>query len=598
MSIYIEAEEWAMTAGLLGLTQLLDESQITLSDKGVTFNAESLNGLAEKYIYELIQRFSVAERDISRMNWYFNQMKNNPDRIKQYVSEIRKTMSEQVKKVKKYFEDTEEFKKLSEAVEQVKGVKKERDLPIIEKSIEMYREYASTKLINEKLTLNYVKAVILNPFFGQTSILQPSFNAKSTEEHIEQIERDFVNPAYLELKFYELMNSGNHAGEIIDFLTEHQNYKPFKDWLKKVKKLKSMDLIKQYFHEHALPCSFIDGLLATQSYEEMVFSPLALSKSKAVNFHWDFDKKQPVPMSSVARLILFMSPLGMAFYSRKVGSAQSNETLRYAGLILSQESFSNIMRLNHHYRDLRSKGSTFGEAIVNVLQESLDKAERINNSYFFLEVHSDYQAKKTLLDYYHMPAYLVRYLAEYGKGLRWLQHRDLRDAFLRTIFKGIDPIEVVFEYLREAISIPYHGQGAFHAVRERQRILQAKKGVKDMRSQDKLISFIYYRGVELREHMVNSRDYQSGDGPYRASGRKKLEGIAYRLINAVKAGNKQAFMDTIFRLYLGTDLKVPGVFVDSFKEEGLDFETIASAFIAGMLGQDSSVKKEEVLNNG
>lgn len=599
MDVYIEAEEWPMIAGLIGLTQLLDDNEITIKSDGVILNTNSLDDLAQKYIYELIHRYNIADRDLNRLNWYISQMKKSPSKTKQYAIDIRKLMNDQLKKVKKYFSDLPETKKLTEVIEQMKTIKKEEDIAKVEELVDTYYEYASNKLINEKLTLNYVRTFILTPFFGQTSILQKTFSSKNTEEHIERIEKDFVEPAILELQFSECLAMPENIDEIVKFLHDNREYIPFKQWLNKIKKFKTIEEVKQYFQEDVLSCSFIEELPATQSYEEKIFTPLAFSKEKASNFYWEFDKKQPIPMSALARLIIFLSPIGMAFYSRKIGNEHSSKFLSFASIILSQESFSTIKNRNVHYRNLRAKGTSFGEAIVDVIQEQTDKAKRIKNSYLFIEIHSDYDSKKALLDYYHMPAYLVNYLEKYGKALTLMHHYDLRDLFLRYVMQGIDPIQVIFRYLREAISTSHHGEGAYHAVRERKRILNAKEGMKEMRNQDKVIRFIYYRGVELREQLIQSREEISDDaGTYRASGRKKLEGIAYRLINATKAGNKQAFMDTIFRLYLGTPLTVPSIFVDAFKDDGLDFETIASSFIAGMLSQESSKNQEGVQNNG
>lgn len=71
-------------------------------------------------------------------------------------------------------------------------------------------------------------------------------------------------------------------------------------------------------------------------------------------------------------------------------------------------------------------------------------------------------------------------------------------------------------------------------------------------------------------------------------------------------------MDTVFRLYLTANTSgarqngrygsvgVSSIFLDGFKQEdGLDFDSIATAFIAGLLGQDSpsSQSTEEVAIN-
>ncbi|MGG4012246.1 hypothetical protein [Bacillus smithii] len=596
MQIHIDGEQWPMAAGCIGLAKLYSEEELPRTSTGVQLNDKILDTLAEKFIRGLIDQFSVVKRDVRKMMWYSNQAKKQPERTKEFAAEVRKILNEQYKKVKKYFSETEECQRLKELLEKLKEIKKPEEAPFIKEYIEQYGDIAAAPFINEKLTLNYVKAVILNPFYGQTSILQPVFNSKSTEEHIQQIEADFIQPAKLELMFAEKLDSATNIEEIVAFLEENKGYKPFKDLLKPIKKLNNKDQVLDYLHNQILPCSFVEGLIATQSYEEMIFSPLAFSKMKAVNFNWNFDKKLPVPISAVARLVMFMAPFGMAFYSRRLGNEQASETFRYAGMILSQKHFAEVIKENLTYQKLRGEGSSFEEAIVGLLQESIDKAKKIINSYFFLEVYSDYQMKKTLLDYYHMPPYLAHYIACYGKTLDLLYHREYRDSFFRAVLKGIDPKEIIFDYLRVAIKNPYHAKGALFATRERKRILQAKKGVEDMKNYDKTISYVYYRGCDLRNELMKDRMAEQGE-PYRASGKKKIDGIAYRLLNAAKAGNKSGFMDTIFRIHMAAGLDVPSIFVDSFKEEGLDFETISSAFIAGLIGQEQ-IKIEGDVTNG
>ncbi|OEH84880.1 hypothetical protein BHU72_06710 [Desulfuribacillus stibiiarsenatis] len=598
MGVQVDAEEWPIIAGLIGLIRVVGKEEIAINRNGIAISKENLEDLASKMVYKLIETFNVVERDVEKMRWYSTNLVKNPDKLKLYATEVKKIIAEQLKKIEKYFGDTDECQQVRDLVEKLKEINDTQSNLILEDVIDQYKKIASTSFIKEKLTLNYVKSVILSPFFGQTSILQPVFSSRNTEEHIIQIDKDFVMPALIELELHNLLKSEENIDGVVKYLDQTKDgYQPFREWYREIKKMKDPVQLKQYLSKQVLKCSFIDSLLATQTYEEMMFSPLAFSNNNAVNFNWDFEKKQPIPMSAVARLILFLSPLGMTFYNRKRGSQQSTENLRFAGLIMTEESFEDVLSYNNTYRMLRSKNSSFEEAIVGVLEESVDKAERIYRAFQFLEVHSE--SKKTLLDYYHMPMYLVHYLKKYGKSLRLIQNREIRDEYLRTLLKGIDPKKAIFELLRESISNSFYGEGAYIATRERLRVLNAKKGVKEMTKDDKLITAIYFHGVELREALFQDKG-SNEEGVYRASGRKKMEGIAYRLINAIKAGNKQAFMDTIFRLYIGAkDLRVPSFFVNAFKEDGLEFETIGSAFVAGMLGQEISRKeKEGAVNNG
>ncbi|MBS5909962.1 MAG: type I-B CRISPR-associated protein Cas8b1/Cst1 [Paenibacillus macerans] len=638
ISIAIEAEDWMLSAGLIGLTRLFEEDRDrVLTHSGIVLSEEHILQFPKRYIYWMIQNFSIVQRDRRRMEWWINQADRAQSRaqsepnqaaemdakVREAAKEIRKMMTEQAKKVEKYFGDLPEYSKLLEIIESLNSINKHDEVSKIHENVDLYETVMSTPVINEKLTLNYVKALIMGPFFGQTSILQPTFNAKSTEQHIDQLDKDFAVPALRELQLYGELSNSPDQSNILALLQEHsETYKPFKDWLKTAKKINSPEEIHHFFKQQLLPCSFIDGLPATQSFEEMTFSPLALSKKNAVNFNWNFNKGLPVPISAVARLILLAVPIGLTVYNRRLGTEQFNEHKRFFGMVLSQKSFIEVVKDNERYRTLRSReGSTFGEAIVGLLNESIDKAARVKEpAYLFVELHSEYQAKKTLLDYYHMPLYLAAFLKKYGETLESIHHHHLREAFLRSVLKGLDPKASVYELLRISVDPKLNmnekariASSAYQAARTRKRILQAKKGEKEMTSYDKKIYHVYSEGVTLRKRLISTRPTEEVEGEeYRATGRKKLEGWAYRLLNSAKSNNKAEFMDTVFRLYLTANTSgarqngrygsvgVSSIFLDGFKQEdGLDFDSIATAFIAGLLGQDSpsSQSTEEVAIN-
>ena len=64
----------------------------------------------------------------------------------------------------------------------------------------------------------------------------------------------------------------------------------------------------------------------------------------------------------------------------------------------------------------------------------------------------------------------------------------------------------------------------------------------------------------------------------------KLSGISYRLLNSIKAGNKNEFMDSILRIYLSVDLPVPKNMLESIREEKLSFSQVGHSFLTGLNG--------------
>lgn len=74
----------------------------------------------------------------------------------------------------------------------------------------------------------------------------------------------------------------------------------------------------------------------------------------------------------------------------------------------------------------------------------------------------------------------------------------------------------------------------------------------------------------------------------------KLNGIAYRLLNTSKVRNKKDFMDIILRLFMSCEKPiVPTVFLDVMEEKELDFESIAYAFISGLISEKYEPKTKE-----
>jgi CRISPR-associated protein Cst1 len=69
-SIKISADEWMITAGLIGFTRLVGIDNCDLSREGLRLYSKQLDDLAERYVKYLIENFSVAERDYQRLQRY------------------------------------------------------------------------------------------------------------------------------------------------------------------------------------------------------------------------------------------------------------------------------------------------------------------------------------------------------------------------------------------------------------------------------------------------------------------------------------------------------------------------------------------------
>ncbi|EGY80081.1 hypothetical protein HMPREF9129_0791, partial [Peptoniphilus indolicus ATCC 29427] len=78
---------------------------------------------------------------------------------------------------------------------------------------------------------------------------------------------------------------------------------------------------------------------------------------------------------------------------------------------------------------------------------------------------------------------------------------------------------------------------------------------------------------------------------------EKLNGIAYRMLNALKTSNKHAFMDTLIKASMYANEEIDDVFSNTM-EDDLKFKNAGYSFIAGMLGKQNNSKNDSEDNGG
>ncbi|AEV69187.1 CRISPR-associated protein Cas8a1/Cst1, subtype I-B/TNEAP [Acetivibrio clariflavus DSM 19732] len=103
------------------------------------------------------------------------------------------------------------------------------------------------------------------------------------------------------------------------------------------------------------------------------------------------------------------------------------------------------------------------------------------------------------------------------------------------------------------------------------------------------INFKYMKGVGYMEStekdivkISSSAGYYLREAYKSKNSENKLNGICYRLLNALKTSNKSMFMDTILNCYLYTNKPVPTFITECLKDDNV-FKTIGYAFVTGLI---------------
>lgn len=553
--------EWFFTQSLTGYKRILENygEKVKTTVDGIIIEKRHLEILPDAFFEYYLNQYSVADREERVVRALHKRFKEGDSSAK---TEINKRLLETKKKVEKYFSKSKEGSKLIELTELYRNEKnyiKEMD-QWLDSFIEMLR----TPEINHKLTANFFKAVHLGPYFGQVSLLNVTHNSKNVDEQKKIFYKDLVEPVLEEWKLYDALEKGDQK-EVNEFLekTPHKLLNP----LKKAFKKKNIGEIREYIHQEIHKCSFTDFPFALHSFEEGVFVPLALSISNAINMTWDSNGKELLPLSSLARLLIFCSQAGATMSQGK------SVFVFYGG------TFDEIYQTNQFYSGLKNPNKTFDEIVFDLVREQKLKADYSRNHYMIYEFESDYQSKRTLLNYMIMTPNLLKLFSDHSNLFDNI-HYTIKSEMIRLLLQGIDTKQLISLVLREKIKNSY---STFEVIRmtliRHLNQIYAKGDLEVDSNVEKRYVWALVKSAEQVKNKINND--------------KKTQGIAYRLLNAVRSNDKNTFMDTVMRTYISCDLEMPGILLEALHENKLDFATVGNAWIAGLVSKPKDLNEGE-----
>ncbi|AWC32901.1 type I-B CRISPR-associated protein Cas8b1/Cst1 [Bacillus cytotoxicus] len=574
--IPLAAEEWTITQGLVGYYRILKHAGIKVktTDEGILFNPEHLRNFEHYYFDYFLDRFSVAKRDEQNIRRTFlkfraeSELKGSKE-AKRRMQAAKKSLDETIKKtaiekVEKKFEDSSHKKRLVEYATLIRNQKTYN--PEMDKWIEEYIQALSEPNINEKLTLNYFKATVLGTYFGQVSFLNVSHTSKDIEEQKEIFRKDYIESLLADLELQQMIARAEDSDEIMKYLeiSTHEMAKKLKTKFKKM----TIQQIKDYVSNEINCCSFFDSQWAFEQYSELHFSPLSMSASKALNFYWNANGTLTIPVSKLAKLILFCAPAGASIIGGK-------------SLFVQREGrFEQVIYANETYEIGRSKDKAFDEIIFDLIAEQKTKAQHTGDSYLILEYSSEYNAKKTDLQYLHLTPGLCSFFKE-KNCTKWFSRLNyvLRNQIVHAFLRYQDSKHIIHNALRKKLQEQKLANEIVYACLLRCYYLFFVKGEgkmnTDLKTSKNRIWSAFYEGVAIKNIVEEG----------------KIRSVAYRLLNAIRSNDKKMFLDTVMRLYMSVEKPLPRVFMNILDESNIDFASIGDSFIAGLIS-----KEEEKIN--
>lgn len=586
MKLKLHTDEYVTALGAVGILRLWRQAEqyqwadepcayVEYKEDHLLIDPVILPHLPEWYFRSLLLQYSVTDREQKRLQYLG--VSTRYQSAKEQIKTLRDSINTNLKKLVKYFPDTEEYQALVQCLEDVKRLKADQVTEQLGLLRDRYLNLLRTPAFEEKLTFNVIRSIFYRNFFGQASFLQKTMSHFNLQQHIDQMHKDFIEPLLSDIRLHEILQQkGSTPVEKHHALLEHLSESPsplYKRWHRELKKA-GPDQVNAYF-QNELNCVFEDEWLATDNFEEKAFSPLGVS-GKSYNFSWDLQGRS-VPISSWVRLILLLAPIGVTPYTRFVNDRFET----FYRFVYCGGSPEIVFDDNENLRKLEQNES-FERLIPKIVKREKHKAEQeLKVDIQIIEFNSDYDSKKTILHYFHVPRHMIHYLSGSAK-LEFISDRILRDTFLHLTLESIDPISSIWTYLGKVVKDKKAAGPAYVALVERLKIQNIKKGSDPMEKHGH-IKAIFNEGKNVRAQLHDRDGQQRETSNYTSGGEKKVAGIAYRLLNAAKAGNKKQFLDTTIRLYLQIGRPVPGLLLNVLHEEKLDFDSLSGAFITGLL---------------
>ncbi len=453
----------------------------------------------------------------------------------------------------------------------VKGNSLELENEIFERLGDIYSDYILKDLghakfreilENRKKKFNLYNAVIyekINDFFSNSPLTNPSgtkvvgntFNALFEKE--EDTEKLFIEgrkliAEFIKEKFMEILNYPK-SEKICYFCRERNAYK-------KKGKVKVLD--------------------ATN------FTPLAASLETVENFFWE--GRSNMYLCPECEIFLYFSAFG--FHRTPTGTY----LFVYLPDLESTKRMNDILKVETNLRSFMNR--TIFEA-SKILEGR--KADWILRNIYIVEIEKVGDAQANV---YTMSITLRLANAIKGNIESYPEvFKDLFEIFLDYIYSG----RSLYEFIYKILSGFFYKQ-RYKKLKGRDAKLisrgmkfkdslpnsliyfikfQEVLNMEDREKVNKQINWAYREGLALRDTY-----YKQMKDNKKAS--RKIEGISYRLLEAVRRRDTDVFQQNLIRAYLEAEKEIPYVFVEALKNGS--FNRIAYAFLIGLNGKS----KEDV----
>lgn len=607
MQVKVYLNDWFYNCGIIGFLEILEHNNDNFAikkDNYIEFDTENLKNFHKYYFKYFFDKYNIAESLKNRTESAFNYLENNlekqfdnkdeekqiQEKIHSNKEYIKKVLTPQLDKIKKIDETI--YNEIKTSVEKIKVENTVQGIKNLRKNI---FENLEKDLINKKITLNLFKSQLSKTYFGQPSFLNVSLSNETYEKQLEKMYKDYISNIVEGGFINDICNNKCDISKLTQYLKDALSDKVLSGEIEKIyskilknyiDKNKSIEDIQKYLKENVLQrcCMCENEIGLTTNYYEGNFIPLAVSSDNARNFFWNQNVKMPI--CDVCKLILFCIPAGITNTSKTIKEAGSGKYKedKWCSFINYDESVEKLYKTNVNFKNITENKSEnpFAEVILDIAEQKEALAKWQLDNIFIVEFLAEY-GSYSRIEYFNIKRYVGLFFVDYAKKLlSKIYDYKYKLQVTDYILKNKDIKYVINDRLRYSIKENLSGYDSYLATRIRMVLNLLKKEETNMtiEESDKKLKVIYSLGVKMHEEMKS-------DGE-----ENKLSGYTYKMLNAIKAGNKKEFMDILIRLHMAMGKDVSSIFIEAMQNDGLDFESIGHSFLSGLISNKYEKKND------
>lgn len=612
MKIRIYLSDWFYNAGIVGFYTIFKEkNKLLIKDNYIELESEDLKNFADEYFEYYFNKYNVAERTIERIENNFKIIEQNlqketdnkeeKNKINEVIKRQKKyskdTIKNQLNKIKKFDEET--FEKISNTMNLIDEIKEKQDILKLEQIKNIIKENLEKESINQKLTMNLFKSILSNSYFGQPSFLNVVKSSLTYKEQIAIMYKDYISNIIETSFLNEILEEKYTIEQVNDYLKEKNEnllstkiIKIYNNIVKQIEKGKTLEQIKEYIEKSLSNCSMCENekVLTTQ-YSESNFIPLAVSSENMSNFFWNQNVKFPI--CDICKLILFCIPAGVTSIIKTVKENKEYKEKEIHSFVNYDTNINNLIQTNNHFKDISKKDivnyNPYADIILDIVKQNKEISAWQLENIFVVEFETEYLAYSRM-EYFNITRPVATFFINYAQNsLSKIYDYKYRIQLVDYILKNKDNKELVNNKIRENFTEEINNNlDSYYATKTRMILNMLKKGEENMEekieSNNKKLGAIYNIGISTREKFK-----QKGV-------ENKLDSYIYKMLNCIKQGNQNEFMDIVIRLHISIEESISPIFIETMKEGSLSFEDVGHSYLSGLASTRYEKVKEEEVN--